>query len=77
MQASKQSYSSFYRGKTQSIHCGKQQPTKTMNPQQFLKEIAWEITQIAMGKENDSYFVHEGEKYTAKQIIAMTAHDQL
>ena len=37
-----------------------------MNPQQFLKEIAGEITQIAMGKENDSRSVHEGGKDTTK-----------
>ena len=37
-----------------------------MNPQQFLKEITGEITQTAMGKENDSQSVREGEKDTTK-----------
>ena len=46
-----------------------------MKPQQFLKEIAGEITQIAMGKENNSQSVGEGEKDTTKQIVAMTSHD--
>ena len=77
MQATKQSYSIFYRGKTQSIHYGEQYPTTTMNPQKFLKEITGEITQTTMGKENDSQSVHEGEKDIAKQIVAMTTHDQL
>ena len=37
-----------------------------MNPQQFLKAITREITQIAMGKENDSQSLREGEKDTGK-----------
>ena len=35
------------------------------------------FTQTVMGKENYSQSVREGEKDTAKQIMAMTVHDQL
>ena len=49
------SYSSFYRGKTQSIRHGKQQPTTNMKPQHpILKAI-------------DSQSMREGKKDTAKE----------
>ena len=43
-----------------------------MNPQQFLKEIAGEIRQTTMGKENDSQSVREGKKTQPKRNVDET-----
>ena len=62
-------YLSFYRGKTQPINRGKQQPTNNYEPTTPDPQgNRWRITPTAMGKETDSQFVREGKMTLPKHI---------